>query len=439
MKAFLKKYLPSPIKKIILYVKSRSIDKIDKIYKIYLVKKMSQRHIKFISNLKDKTRVKVVFFVLHESTWKVDSVFQNMLQDEFFEPIILVCPYVVYGEERMFSDMHKTYKYFIDKSYPVISSYDEKSKHWLDLKEISPDIVFFTNPHNLTRREYYEDAYLNYLSCYVPYHHEVGSYGGDIAQYGGEFQAALWLFFSSHNDSRKQFLNHFPQKKENNYVVGYPAMQELLEKLKTKPNDPWVSNDTRVRIIWAPHHSIDMDRVLPYSSFLIYAQYMLYLVEKYNEQVIWSFKPHPILKSKLYIHPDWGKEKTDQYFSFWENGNNTQLDLSEYFDLFACSDAMIHDCGSFLAEYLYTQKPVLYLLNKGNDGGFYNDFGKKALQQCSHGRSESDIENFIKELIHSNSTNVISSAFYEDHLASFFLENTPSGRIIQCIKDKIHE
>lgn len=432
MREIFKKYLPQSWKAWLIYHR-------DRLYKYRLAKKMFRKHQNLLIGIKDKEKLKVVFLTIHQSAWKLDSVFKKMLGDSYFEPVILVCPNVVYGEDNMHRDMADTYNYFQNKGYSVLQSYNPEDQSWLKLEDIMPDIIFFTNPHDLTRQEYYEDAYLNYLSCYVPYHHEVGSYGGDIAQYGGQFQAALWLFFSSHNDSRKQFLNHFPQKKDNNYVVGYPAMQELLEKLKTKSNDPWMSHDNRIRIIWAPHHSIDMDGVLPYSNFLIYAQYMQHLVEKYSEQVIWSFKPHPILKSKLYLHPDWGKEKTDQYFLFWKNGNNTQLDLSEYFDLFACSDAMIHDCGSFLAEYLYTQKPVLYLLNKGNDGRFYNDFGKKALQECSHGRSESDIENFIKELINRNSLNITHSEFYEDCLATFFLGNTPDERIIQCIKEKIHE
>ena len=34
---------------------------------------------------------------------------------------------------------------------------------------------------------------------------------------------------------------------------------------------------------------------------------------------------------------------------------------TEYVELFKSSDALIHDCGSFMAEYLVTNKPVLFL------------------------------------------------------------------------------
>ncbi len=36
------------------------------------------------------------------------------------------------------------------------------------------------------------------------------------------------------------------------------------------------------------------------------------------------------------------------------------METLEFIDLFKGSDAMIHDCGSFLIDYLYFDKPVLY-------------------------------------------------------------------------------
>ena len=35
-----------------------------------------------------------------------------------------------------------------------------------------------------------------------------------------------------------------------------------------------------------------------------------------------------------------------------------------YFKIFLSSDCMITDCGSFLFEYLFTEKPVLFLESK---------------------------------------------------------------------------
>src|SRR5699024_6494443 len=142
----------------------------DQWYKKRLFKKMQVKHAELIEQVKGKQKIKVVFLAIHESIWKVDPVFRKMLEDPFFEPEILVCPYTVYGEERMLEDMQQAYNYYISKGYPVRKAREEDGS-WVNLSDIKPDIVFFTNPHNVTRKEYYEDAYLNYLSCYVPYHH----------------------------------------------------------------------------------------------------------------------------------------------------------------------------------------------------------------------------------------------------------------------------
>ena len=78
-----------------------------------------------------------------------------------------------------------------------------------------------------------------------------------------------------------------------------------------------------------------------------------------------AFKPHPILKPKLYKHALWGKERTDAYYHCWETMENTQLEMSDYIDLFMTSDAMIFDSVSFMTEYLYTKKPALFLCREG--------------------------------------------------------------------------
>lgn len=60
---------------------------------------MQRRHKLFLQKLKDKKNKKVIFLVLFESVWKLDAVFRKMLDDPYFEPIILVIPFTPYGEE----------------------------------------------------------------------------------------------------------------------------------------------------------------------------------------------------------------------------------------------------------------------------------------------------------------------------------------------------
>ena len=89
---------------------------------------------------------------------------------------------------------------------------------------------------------------------------------------------------------------------------------------------------------------------------------MLDLAQQYKGKIQIAFKPHPILKQKLYLHPEWGQKKTDKYYQTWQNSENTQLESEDYIDLFLTSDAMINSSVSFTAEYLFTGNPGLFTL-----------------------------------------------------------------------------
>lgn len=88
---------------------------------------------------------------------------------------------------------------------------------------------------------------------------------------------------------------------------------------------------------------------------------MVTFAQKYKDKVQIVFKPHPMLYRTLCEHSEWGKERTDAYYSMWNNMSNTQLEEGDYTELFMQSDAMIHDCGSFILEYLAVDKPCMFL------------------------------------------------------------------------------
>lgn len=437
----LKKTIPKPIKELVVDIKTRTIDSWRK---KQLVKKIFKKHEKLVTNLQAKKKINVLFLVIHSSIWKVDNIFKRMQEDPFFNVEILICPYVQFGEQRMQEEMIQAYDFFKKKGYPVTKA-QKKDGTWVKLQEIKPDIVFFTNPHNLTRKEYYEDAYLNYLSCYVPYHHEVTSYGGNNYQYNQMFHNAMWLIFSPHNASFEIYKNINHAKGKNVFVTGYP-MLEALFKNKDKCSDSrvyseentWKNNDNRLRVIWAPHHTIEAG-MLPWSNFLQYAEKIKTLAESKQKSIVWSFKPHPILKPKLYDHFDWGKTRTDAFYTFWENQEYTQLDLGEYESLFEQSDAMIHDSSSFLAEYLYFKKPVLYMMAKNNDSSFFTEFGKNALACSRMASNFKEIESFIDNLAVSNIKGItdVHSDFYDNELSAYFHPLLPSEKIINKIKERI--
>ena len=75
-----------------------------------------------------------------------------MVSNQKFDPIILVCPYVLHTEEHMLDTMNKSYYFFKERNYNVVSSYNHENKKWVALDDLKPDILFFNNPHKITKK-----------------------------------------------------------------------------------------------------------------------------------------------------------------------------------------------------------------------------------------------------------------------------------------------
>lgn len=399
--------------------------------KLLLVFVMRLKHARLLNEKQQQSKIKVVFFVLQESVWKLDSVFQAMLSDPVFEPVVLVCPCVSLGHEEMLAELESTYHYFQKKGYPVINSYIQSTSGWVELQALTPDLIFFTNPHGITRPEYYDAAYMNYLSCYVPYDHQVSQYNDNQEQYNQYFHNAMWQIFVPHAESKDIFTQTAMTQGANVSVTGYPACEPYIH-IDSSGKSAWKQqNKNKARLIWAPHHTVDSPE-LPYSNFLRYAEFFQQLAQQYADTVQWAFKPHPMLKSRLYEYSGWGKEKTDDYYAFWESQPNTQYESGEYQDLFIQSDALIHDCGSFLAEYLYLRKPVLYLVATANIKNYLNPYGIEAFDACEHAYKKEDIVHFIDTFATISMEKV--NGFYKNQIAPYFEANKPSEKITANIK-----
>lgn len=397
MKEIIKKFAPEFVIKHLLVMKKNFYDPWEK---KRLVKKVEQKHLELLKKIGSKEKKRVIFLAIFESAWKFDTLFKKLLADSQFEPIILVCPYTIYGEDQMNEEMQKCINFFKGKGYPVLSSFDNERKEWISLDELKPDLLFFTNPHNLTRKEYYQDAYLNYLSCYAGYGMPVSRYDDYQAQFNQKFHNAMWNIFVQTPEMIENYNNYSMRKSNNVFFVGDCFVEELRNR--SIRNKVWkVKNNKMKKIIWAPHHTISSDDAGDFQIGTFLENYQLFkdLAQKTRESVHWVFKPHPILKSKLYLHSDWGQAKTDAFYKFWEESENTQYEDGDYVDLFKESDALILDCSSFLGEYMFTLKPILYLKNKNTDR-LMSGFGAKCLEASYISKEAFEVEEFLENIIY---------------------------------------
>lgn len=361
------------------------------------INKIRQQHQIALHSLQGKKHIRCVFLALFDSVWKYESVYRLMVNDTRFEPIILVCPIINHGEKNMHEKMEACYLYFQKKGYNVMKAYDCDTKKYVDLrKELYPDILFYTNPYKgLIDDRYYIDKYDDILTVYVSYNY------GNSKDFNTFFNLKMhnyvWRYYAE-TEKHKSYAVSFAKNHGKNVVVtGYPGIEDFIAPDYIS-KDVWIDKThKKKRIIWAPHHSIEPVGMVFYSCFLKYKDFMLAMAEKYQNDIEIFFKPHPLLKNKLYEF--WGKEKTKHYYQLWAEGINTRLVDGEYTDLFLTSDAMIHDCGSFLIEYLYVNKPVMRTFNDEDPKEMYNEFALNCLNYYYKANNEHDIEVFIQSVI----------------------------------------
>ncbi|MDY5968848.1 MAG: CDP-glycerol glycerophosphotransferase family protein [Bacteroidales bacterium] len=388
-------------------------------------------------------RLETAFFLSVPGMWKSDYLFQAMRNDGRFHPYVVVCPYSVYkgfGCDEVESTLRRTQQFITEKGFECVVPRDGQGR-WIDVRrKLKPDMVVFTSPYKDALPQHYIYHYRHTLTCYVPYSVTVfKTYGSN---YDLIFHNVVGLHFVETQVHKQLAAANARNQAVNVAVTGYPGTEVFFRK-DYRPRDTWKPQppapcgERKKRVIWAPHHTIEDPSNLPLSTFLAYADDMLRLAEKHKEDLQFAFKPHQLLKFKLYEL--WGKERTDRYYRRWEEGENTQCEETSYVDLFLTSDAMVHDSGSFTAEYLYTRKPVMFLLRNEQTRSLFSPFGALAFEQHYQGRSAEDIEHFLTEvtLQGKDSMREGRERFFEQTLVPGGL--LPSQAIIKTIENIIQD
>lgn len=361
-------------------------------YKARLIKPIYQKFIipQKVKTLRKKKEIKVLF-VLHElGSWKTETLYLRMLQNPRFKTQLLLVPTV---EKYSFNILKE---YLNKRGYP----YEIIDKGESIKNKLHPDIIFYGKPYQgILHWKFFFENNLYALFCNVAYCFRNRNSPHLKKIFFSEY---VWQEYVENYKIIEEKYNILKCNVKNLINTGLPIMDTLLLN-KLYFEDPWLPlPNNKKRIIYAPHHTLETPTAtfsspFYYSTFLEYADFMLAMAEKYQDKVQWAFKPHPLLRSKLY--EVWGTEKTDDYFKRWNDMENTQIDEGEYMGLFKHSHAMIHDCGSFKLEYLYTNNPVMYLLKEKTEYDYENWQTTKALELHYKGKNKTDIEQFILNVI----------------------------------------
>lgn len=383
-------------------------------FKYFLIPRARIRQVRRLWKIRKAGKAKIVFIVSSLPMWRFQPLYKRLQENHHLEVSIAIFPFH-WTEGQKDQDVRELRGYFLSQDIQILdlsqSAFPGKSLR----KAVNPDIIFYPQPYNHLFWNDLDNQYFgDKLICYIPY-------GMPVIQAPWIDKTLLhntaWRVFF-HSESRKLQASSILYNHGRNIRVTGDPISDLFDL--PAENRAWKEQPRKKkRVIWAPHHSVLNDGWLCQNSFLWLYNLMLKLTEVYKDQIQFCLKPHPKLFSSLCELPGWGKERAKAYYDAWENGENTQLNSGSYIDLFKESDAMIHDCSSFTAEYLFTKNPVFFVTNNLTSlQDQLNIFGKEALMAHYVGWTEVEIMGFLDEVVlkGDDPKKIERESYYQKHL-----------------------
>ena len=376
---------------------------------IELFKEISAKVYETALNCIRKKQVKKIVFLLKDSAeWSCEELYKRFNETSGYEVCVAVAPFFA-GSQQAVSKMYlDTVQYFRERKIDTVEMYDIQKNRYKSWEEIGmPDIVFHLNPHYKAFAESSNicNFPLSILNVYIPY--GIMIYGNVRQQYNQLSHMLYWKIFCE-TPLHKEMASKYADIGDINVVCsGYVKMDTffdtcLQEKRKIWKISPRADEKKIKKIIYAPHWSIK-DAVTGFGNFDKIYKSLYEYVKKNETSTSWVFRPHPMLRVGAVQQGIFkSEEEYEEYLEMWRQLPNAQvIENGMYTDIFESSDAMILDSISFLGEYIYMHKPMLFLTRDRNT---FNDFGKELVRVLykTDGGNLEGIKNFVEKNVIGN-------------------------------------
>ena len=340
---------------------------------------------KVLKKLKNKKVLKVAFYVYDSCKWKCQTIYDEMVKNTRFEPVVIVTKNAAKNLDnpsyQSKEEILETYNFFKNKKMNVELAYDFENGKYIPFERFAPDIIIYQHPWYVETSQGPVVCSKFALTAYVPY---------DIAtttlplEYNLRFYQYIQNYYVI-NDKLKDFYSPLMDNKGKNLkAVGAPT----LDVIKNIDSD-------KKYIIYAPHWTINHEKTIAYSTFKENGRFILEYAQKHPE-FNWVFKPHPMLKKAIIDNNFMSIEETEKYYSDWENLGKTCFN-GDYFDLFNNSKLMITDCCTFLMEYFATGKPLIRLVSPNS--GEFNIITKNIIKHFYNVENLSELEKTLQTIL----------------------------------------
>lgn len=372
-------------------------------FKLPYLDLLKKVHKSNIIRIKNKNKIKIAFQIACLAEWIGDELVSLFIKNPKFDVMVVITWQTNTNREEEMTLLHNHFK---ESGLPYC--FADGSIHPGDF-----DIILYTSPYAFVMENWHESEIpLSTLVCYIPYGFYVANIQG--------MQYNLFL----HNICWKKFLlqkeDYILQDKYcgigsyGTVFSGYPKMDKLLDP-ECKKTAKWKCTNNNVKkIIFAPHHSINETPFV--STFDTNYMFFLEYASEHTNTTSWVFKPHPLLGLSCVKNGVFSSlEEWDLYCQTWDTLPNAKFVEGEYMPWFASSDAMILDSMSFISEYLYVDKPALFLTRE-NEG--FNEYGIQVLKAYYHSKGDdyNSIMKFIEFYIKNDNKHTIRKEIFNNLL-----------------------
>ncbi len=360
-----------------------------------------------LEKIRRQPKIKVGFVLYDTSMWCGDDLYRQFERSERYEPTIFMCKRRDLDEASVEKDFEDGLKIFSSKGMNVVDG---------DQSFEQQDILIYLTPYTdiLPPALQLEEQTARTLTVYIPYGmHISGNAHVPLQDY--PIMTLAWKVFLDTQDTLDFYQNNCRLGLPRGAYSGYPRLDYFAAE---HPDDQFKWKEARpnsTRIIWAPHWSIDNG--IEYSTFHLNHKFF-YEYAKSHPKTAWVVKPHPNLvysavSSGLFRSSD----EYEEYLRRWEKLPNARVVTGGYYQsIFASSDGMILDSGSFNAEYQYTHKPLLFLTR---DTQRFTDIGAALMEVLyrADGRDHKAIAAFIDDVLIKKRDSMAAARqkFFDEH------------------------
>ena len=317
------------------------------------IEKNSKKVLEKLKKEKNNRKLRVAFLCNDETKWKCESLFNLLKESSYFDPFILVTKSNApknSSKQMSTKEVLGVYNFFVQKGFRTYFAYNLSKDKFIPVKKFKPDLIFYQQPWYIQTQQGPVVSSKFALSYYVPYY--ITNVSSPM-EYDLRFHRYIHRYYVLNEPIRDFYCTRMKNKGKNLKVMGHPQLDYYLTGKR--------NTDCKNYVIYAPHWSINYPQE-NYATFEWNGKEILAFA-KLHPEINWVFKPHPILKHRLLTQNVMSAEEIENYWNDWKK-IGLLYEGGNYMEIFANSKAMISDCGSFLTEYLPTNKPLIRLVSK---------------------------------------------------------------------------